>query len=165
MSVGVRGGQRKQHHQEYSKFGRQTVQEFAELPKGYLSIRTIASSHLTALKSAASIVISQPAQQWPTAPPNHYLIMLSKDLVWVKVPLLSPSDPTKRVEGKLPMVDPHEYINYLLSTKRVVVSPDDIQMPGRTQFVVLRYWLQSAFQSKTQEILEPFSISECSVGL
>ena len=39
--------------------------------------------------------------------------------------------------GKLPMVDPHEYIDYLLTTRRVVVPEDDILYLARLLLLLI----------------------------
>ena len=84
---------------------------------------------------AASSSIPDPARLSPRSTNSFYLI-LSKDMVWVEVPLLCKDDPSsgRRVMGKLPMVDPHEYIDYLLTTRRVVVSEEDILCLARLFF-------------------------------
>ena len=52
---------------------------------------------------------------------------IAKDLSLVTCPLLDPEDPTKRIEGRLPFIDPHEYLEYLWTTKRIQISDDDIE--------------------------------------
>ena len=48
-------------------------------------------------------------------------------LSYVEVPLLHETDPGKRVMGKLPFLDPHELLNYLVSTGRVAIEEKDIR--------------------------------------
>ena len=58
---------------------------------------------------------------------THMPNLWAKDLSWVTCPLLDPSDPTKCIEGRLPFLDPHEYLEYLWSTKRIHISDDEIE--------------------------------------
>ena len=54
-----------------------------------------------------------------------------KALSNVVAPVIDPADPTKRVDVTLPMVDPHELLDYLIRTERVAIDQEDIRPQDR----------------------------------
>ena len=45
----------------------------------------------------------------------------------MEVPLRDDKDPTKKVWGKVPFLDPHELLNYLVSSGRVIVNEEHVR--------------------------------------
>ena len=52
---------------------------------------------------------------------------------YVEAPLRHETDPDKTVMGRLPFLDPHELLNYLVSTGRVTIDANEIKQLSSMQ--------------------------------
>ena len=79
---------------------------------------------LQAFWSQHDLAASRPAAAFPGGS------FATEEFAWVDVMLKDLEDPTQKVPGRLPFIDPHEYMEYLWRNERVDVTPNDIT----------RYW-------------------------
>eukprot|EP00439_Symbiodinium_sp_Y106_P027357 s488_g3.t1 len=54
----------------------------------------------------------------------------TEEFAWLDAILGDPADPVKRVPGRLPFIDPHEYLEYLWRSGRADFTDDDVLPPS-----------------------------------
>lgn len=60
----------------------------------------------------------------------HRFIRLPLDINWVRCPYKVDPNGPEIVETNLPVLDPHELVDYVWRTGRVTLSPETISMLG-----------------------------------
>ena len=100
---------------------------------------------------------------------------LAQDLVWLECP--TKNDKTDEVElKKLPMLDPHEYLNYLWHHEHLKIEDCELQRLGSmmnnfrcaltTAFVPASFLgrLRIPNPDQIEEVLEPLPAAQCGMG-